>query len=334
MSDTSIVTDAQKEEFSTDPAAYLNFRKTIEGFGVGTHSVSLKGSEMNEEWGGMLRTLMKDILSKKPEIADALIPKYSAGCRRLIPGPGYLQSLTRDNVDFYYNRLAGVTDGGIELDDGKHIDLDILICATGFDSSCVPLFEVTGQHGQTIQQKFRPYPETYMSLCTDGFPNYFMMMGPNSALGAGSLLVVLEAEGDYIVKCIRKLQKEDYVSMTPKASRVQDFSELVDGYFQRTVYTDDCHSWYKNDGGKGERIIGLWPGSTTHALEMLRSPRWEDYDYESVDRNRLRWLGNGTSCVQVGGGDPTWYLNPECVELVNAGTPEADQKYRNRPFSQ
>lgn len=331
---TGIVSEEQKSEFATDPAVYLKFRKTIEGFGVGTHSVSIKGSDMNEEWGAMLRTLMKERLMAKPGIADSLIPKYAAGCRRLIPGPGYLQALTQDNVDFYFNKLKYVTSSGVKLDNGEQLELDVIICATGFDSSTIPPFMVTGKGGENLQDKFLPYPETYMSIAIDNFPNYFMMMGPNSALGAGSLLVVLEAEGDYIIKCIRKLQKEDYVSMMPKRVRVDDFSELVDAYFKQTVYTDNCHSWYKNDGGKGERIIGLWPGSTTHALEMLRSPRWEDFEYESVHRNRLRWLGNGLSCVQVGGGDSTWYLNPEFIELAQEGTPEDDKKYGDRPFSQ
>ncbi|RDW58432.1 flavin-binding monooxygenase-1 [Coleophoma crateriformis] len=328
--------EKQQKQFAEDPEYYLQFRKIIEGTGSAYHAITLKDSQMQADSVQELRALMKEKLAKKPEVAENLIPTYAAGCRRLIPGPGYLDALVADNVDFYSNEMASITATGIELKNGKHIDLDAIVCATGFDSSGIPQYEVKGVDGQTIQQRFTPYPETYMSLAVDGFPNYFMMMGPNSALGAGSLTVVLENEGDYIVKCIRKLQKEDYTSMMPKQSRVKDFQEYVAEYFKRTIYVDKCNSWYKNEAKTGDHIIGLWPGSTTHALEMLRAPRWEDFDYESREDNKLRWLGNGWSyCHTPGtGGDPTFYLNPEFVDTVMPGTPENDPKNMRRPFSQ
>jgi hypothetical protein len=70
---------------------------------------------------------------------------------------------------------------------------------------------------------------------------------------------------------------------------------------------DVCNSWYRSEGGRGDRITVLWPGSTLHALETFRAPRWEDFDFESIDENRLRWLGNGWSVTQMGEGDPAWY---------------------------
>lgn len=282
---------------------------------------------MQVETVNQLRKLMQERLSVKPEIAKVLIPSFAAGCRRLIPGLGYLESLTKDNVDFYFDRIGRINSTGVELSDGKQLDLDIIVCATGFNTSGIPSFKVTGKNGTTLQKKFLPYPETYISLAVDDFPNYFIMCGPNALLGAGSLTSVLEAEGDYIVKCIRKLQKEDYASMMPKSSRVKDFSEFVGEYFKKTIYTDNCNSWYKNNGGAGDRVIGLWPGSTSHALEMLRSPRWEDFEYESIDNNQLRWMGNGWSICQTGSGDPTWYLDPSVVDIPT------NQKNQLRVFS-
>ena len=170
-------------------------------------------------------------------------------------------------------------------------------------------------------------------MAVDGFPNFFMMLGPNSAIGSGSLTMMIETEGDYIIKCIRKLQKEDYVSMSPKASRVADFSAYCESYFKKTVYVDKCNSWYRSEGGKGNRITGLWPGSTLHCLETLRSPRWEDFEYENRDENRLRWLGNGWSVTQLGEGDPAWYLEPGFMSVPVKGTPEEDEEFKMRPFS-
>jgi cation diffusion facilitator CzcD-associated flavoprotein CzcO len=80
---------------------------------------------------------------------------------------------------------------------------------------------------ETLEKKFTPYPKSYISMAVDDIPNFFIMLGPNSGTGAGSLTILLEAEGDYKIKCIRKLQKEDYAPMVPKRQCVQDFSDYV-----------------------------------------------------------------------------------------------------------
>ena len=277
---------------------------------------------------------MKQKLAKKPEITEALIPSFNVGCRRLTPGPGYLEALVEDNVNFITEPISEITPRGITLESGKKVDIDVLVCATGFNVSSPPPFHVEGKNGITLQKKFQPHAETYLAVAVDGFPNFFMMFGPNSAIGSGSLTMMFETEGDYITKCIRKLQKEDYVTMMPKPERVADFSEYVAEYFKKTVYLDECASWYRSEGGKGNRIIGLWPGSTLHCLEALRAPRWEDYDFESKDENRFRWLGNGWSVTHLeGGGDPAWYLEPSAINVPVEGKPEDDEEFRRRPFS-
>lgn len=294
-----------------------------------------------------LREAMQQRLASKPEIAGFLIPSFSIGCRRATPGPGYLEALCESNVDFVTDGIAGVTSSGVRLESGRELALDVLVCATGFQTSKAPPFPITGRGGLTLAERCTPFPEAYLSLAVDSFPNYFMMLGPNSAIGAGSLNVILEAEGDYIVKCIRKLQKEDYATMTVKLERVRDWREYCHEYFKKTVYTDECNSWYKSDEGTGDRIIGLWPGSCLHAVEALRAPRWEDFDWESRDgpgANALRWLGNGWSVThskadqgQGSGreyqGDPAWYLEPLFLDVPLEEQPEEDREFKMRPFS-
>lgn len=295
----------------------------------------------------LLREAMQQRLALKPEIAEFLIPSFAIGCRRPTPGPGYLEALCESNVDFITDGIATVTPSGVKLQSGRELVLDVLVCATGFQTSKAPPFPITGRGGLTLASRFTPLPEAYLSLAVDSFPNYFMMLGPNSAIGAGSLNVILEAEGDYIAKCIRKLQKEDYATMTVKPERVRDWREYCHEYFKKTVYTDKCNSWYKSDDGRGDRIIGLWPGSCLHAVEALRAPRWEDFDWESRDgsgANALRWLGNGWSVThskvdegQSSGqeyqGDPAWYLEPLFLDVPLEERPEEDREFKMRPFS-
>lgn len=284
---------------------------------------------------------MKERLSKKPEILETLLPGFSVGCRRLTPGPGYLEALVEDNVDFISTPIRKCLPIGVELTDGTTVQLDTLICATGFQASAPPPFDVVGRRGKTIAQKFTPFPQTYLSMATDGFPNYFMMLGPNSAIGTGSLTMMIENEGDYIIKCIRKMQKEDIRSMEVKPRMVENFSQIIDAYFKRTVYLDECNSWYRSKAGSGNRITGLWPGSTLHAIETFRSPRWEDFDYvyegEQVGLtvNRLAWLGNGWSSAQIDekSGDLAYYLQPAFLDPPSAPRPEDTPIYKLRPFS-
>jgi hypothetical protein len=95
-----------------------------------------------------------------------------------------------------------------------------------------------------------------------------------------------------------------------------------------------CKSWYRSENGSGNWIIGLWPGSTLHAVESLGSVRWEDFDFESSDPtgNRLRWLGNGWSITETD-GDPSWYLNPDVVEIPQQKHPEEAPRFKAKPWS-
>ncbi|KAI5920293.1 flavin-binding monooxygenase [Camillea tinctor] len=300
-------TPEQRQDFAANPAKLHHFRRAIEVDGNAAHAVSLRDSPAQRAAIEIFRAEMRKRLAPKPEIADFLLPAFAVGCRRPTPGPGYLEALVEPNVAFVTDPIAAVTPTGVTMASGASVALDALICATGFNTATAPPFGVRGRGGVSLAQRFEASgaPEAYLSMAVDPFPNFFMMLGPNSAIGSGSLTVILEAEGDYVVRCVRKLQKEDYAAMSVKPERVRDWREYCREYFKKTVYSDTCHSWYKS--GPDDTVTGLWPGSTMHALEALRAPRWEDYEWEGLPgdgANRLRWLGNGWSVTHMerGGG--------------------------------
>lgn len=311
-------------------------RKVIEDGGNLIHDSTIPGTTMQKQFVSGFTESMRQRLARRPELVDTIIPTFAPGCRRLTPGRGFLEALTEDNVEVTNEPIVEVIGDGVRLRDGRVVEVDALVCATGFRTSAPPNFEVVGKGGLTLHERWSsPHPESYMSVMVDGFPNYLMMFGPNSAIGFGSLTKILENECDYCVKVLRKLQKEDYATIEPKPERVRDFQRYIGAYFSKTVYMDKCKSWYRSEGGQGDWIIGLWPGSTLHALDALRSPRWEDFLYESIDPtggNELRWLGNGWSVTQTD-GDPSWYINPEEVDWPKEGKPEENPRYKNRPWS-
>jgi cation diffusion facilitator CzcD-associated flavoprotein CzcO len=329
-------TELERETFAKDPEEYFKFRKVIESGGNMIHESTIPGTKMQQEGEAIFTEGMRNRLTKKPEIFEAIKPTFAPGCRRLTPGIGYLEALCADNVEVVTRQqIAAVKGNHLVLEpSGREIELDVLVCATGFQIAAPPNFEVIGRAGQTLAQRWGQRPESYLSIAVDGFPNYLMMFGPNSAIGFGSLTKILEAECDYIVRVLRKMQKEDYATLEPKPERVKDFTQFVGAYFKGTVYLDKCKSWYRSEGGTGDWISGLWPGSTLHALEALRSPRWEDFILESADAsgNALRWLGNGWSTTQLD-GDPSWYINPDEVDWPKEARPEDAAKYTARPWS-
>lgn len=178
-------------------------------------------------------------------------------------------------MDFVSNGIKRVTETGIEDNDGNHRGYDTIICATGFDTSYRPRIPIgtqpplsaglrapkltrypltrllVGRNGTNVQDAWSNIPTHYMSMAIGpDFPNYFIVNGPNSSLGSGSLLVLFEREVDYIVEAIAKMQRENLKTMSVKQGAVDDFMEYVATYFQKTVYSEKCRSWYK--AGKEE----------------------------------------------------------------------------------
>jgi hypothetical protein len=331
---SDLVTEEDHQRLMANPSQYHTFRKTIETAGNAMHPFSLRGSPLSDFARTEFTKLMRERLAKRPELADFLIPSFAPGCRRLTPGPGFLEALTEDNVDFITTEIGEVLPHGVKLADGRTVELDVLVCATGFRAVDAPPFPIVGSGGKTLEERYKPYPEAYLGVVTDGFPNFFHMLGPNSGVASGSLTAIIENMGNYILKCIRKLQKENIGSMQISTRAARDWARFLDAYFQKTVFLDKCRTWYRRD----DRIIGLWPGSTLHAIETLRSPRWEDFEYEYLNRddpqaNLLDWLGNGWSEIQLTGGDMSWYIEPENVDFPKAPLPEETDKWRQLSFT-
>ncbi|RSL84918.1 hypothetical protein CEP51_003643 [Fusarium floridanum] len=323
----------EQEYMARHPEHYHKIRKTLEGEASKKYFFTLKDSPEQATALAKFTDYMKKRLEGRPDLYEAIIPTFAPGCRRLTPGPGYLEALKEDNVTFCNTPIQEMSENGLKLSTGEEIELDVVVCATGYNVGAPPTFTVTGRNGVTLEQKWAPHAETYLSVAVDEFPNFLLIGGPNSSLGSGSLLSVFEGQGDYAVKMIRKLQKEDYSTFEVRPERVADFSHYIDEYFKRTVYTDDCSSWYRSHT-TGSRIVGLWPGSSAQCLEVLRAPRWEDYTFESADPtgNLLRWLGDGSS-LAVTEGDPSWFLEKEATDAPQEGKPEESEVYSRRPFS-
>lgn len=328
-----IVSKSQQQYMARHPKEFRRIMKLLEDEAARMHPISIRGSEESILAQKAIEDDMRRRSGNNEHIINTLLPKFAPGCRRLTPGANYLEALQEDNVNLTNERIQRITSRGLELASGQHIDLDLLVCATGYDVDAPPEFELIGRDGLRLAERWKPYPEAYLGMAIDGFPNCLMIGGPNTGLASGSLTSVFEAQANYAVKVLRKMQKEDYATFEVDSQRVADFGQYVDEYFKGTVYTDDCSSWYKT-GRSGSRVAWLWPGSSIHCLEALRAPRWEDFSWKSANPagNRFGWLGNGWS-ITLTEGDPSWFLDPDIIDEPCEPKPEESEVYRKRPFS-
>ncbi|KAI0900874.1 FAD/NAD(P)-binding domain-containing protein [Annulohypoxylon nitens] len=302
--ETSIVpipiSDSLRESFK-DPNEYVKFRKDLESKYWRGFSSWLKGSELNQKSREEYTELIRKRLAKKPELFANIIPDFSPHCRRLTPGPNYFEAITEDNVEYIQTHIARFTETGIETIDGKHRPVDAVFCATGANVDLVPPFSIWA-HGKDLSQLWRQdgeygFPYSYLGTATPGFPNLGFIHGPHGSGRSGTVPHSVEVQVTFFAKLLRKVAREGIKTIQPSRAAADDFIAYSDAFFETTVLSENCSSWY-NSGRPGSRIHGLWPGSAAQVTIVLRDPRWEDWEYEylSESGNRLAWyFGKGST---------------------------------------
>ncbi|EXJ84555.1 cyclohexanone monooxygenase [Capronia epimyces CBS 606.96] len=304
-----IYTEEELQSFRNDPNLLLELRKTNEtNLDTMTHIFNRYGEAQREVRDLMTRQMKEKI--NHPDLDKLLIPAWSVGCRRLTPGVNYLETLTKENVEVHFGEISRMTEKGAVLDNGVEHDLDVLVCATGFDTSFRPRFPTVGLDGIDLRDLWKDEAKGYLSLAAPKMPNYFMFLGPASPIGNGPVISAIEAQVDHALMMCDRWQTENIHSFVPKDEAVADFNDMIDEYMADKVWDEDCRSWYKN-GSKSNRVSALWPGSSLHCLEFLSHLRSDDWHIR-YEGNRFAWSGNGASQTEM---DPTadwaWYIRNE-----------------------
>ncbi|KAF9485456.1 FAD/NAD(P)-binding domain-containing protein [Pholiota conissans] len=284
-------TDEEREKFVNDPQTLLKYRKELEAGTNGIFPLFIADSAAQKATFESMSAIMKEKLQRE-DLENLVIPTWPVGCRRLTPGVNYLESLGSSQVEVVYGEIQKITEKGC-VSNGQEYPFDVLVCATGFDTSYKPRFPVIGTKGKNLADAWKFEPKSYLGLSVPDFPNYFTMIGPSSPIGNGPVLIAVEAQADYMLKIMNRWQTENIHSLSPKMEAVEDFIAFKDEYMKRTVWERGCRSWYKNNSISG-KITALWPGSTMHYLEAIADPRYEDWNFKYVG-NRFAFLGNGFS---------------------------------------
>jgi len=293
-----LFSEEEKSDFVNNPGSLLKYRKQIEDGLNGLFGVFMQGTQLNKDTRNYMIRQMKEKLNNE-DLESKLIPDFSFGCRRLTPGVDYLESLTKPNVEVVFGKIKSVTENGClcgDDDDDKEYPVDILICATGFDTTFRPRFPIVSHTGENLQDKWFTYPESYLGVGAAGFPNYMISLGPNCPIGNGPVLASIEAQVDWMCKMLDRYQTTNIKTFAPKEEAVKDFVAFKDHFMTRMVWADKCRSWYKQ-GPQGQ-ITALWPGSALHYMECMKELRMDDFDVTYAG-NRFAWLGNGYSQTEL-----------------------------------
>ncbi len=212
----------------------------------------MKGAEKLAAWH--LRRQLPD----HPELHAALTPDYRLGCKRITLSNRYLRSFAKEHVALVTDGIARATPRGLVTRDGVEHELDVLVLGTGFQVTEMPAAaRVVGRDGRTLQEVWQGAPEAYLGTTVAGFPNLFTLLGPNTGLGAGSIVTMIEAQLDYAMACLEALDAQGLATIEPRAEVQQAFNAQVQARSERTVWlSGGCQSWYLTDDG---RNATLWP---------------------------------------------------------------------------
>ena len=214
---------------------------------------------------------------KDPDLRAKLTPDYRMGCKRIIVTDDFHPALTKPNVSVVTSPITEIRPTSIVTADGAEHEIDTLILGTGFQ--VMPVADpLTGRDGVALAKRWSLRREAYLGTTVAGYPNYFMLVGPNTATGHTSVLLYLEAQLEYIVQALRHMDRVGATTLDVRPETQNAFNRDVQDRLASSVWTEGgCRSWYLDpDGGTSV----LWPGHTGAFRKALR--RFDPADYDIV----------------------------------------------------
>ena len=217
------------------------------------------------------RSVPDETLRKK------LTPTYTLGCKRVLLSNEYYPAVQRPNVHLITEHIDQINATGVKTKDGQQYNLDAIIFATGFQAAeGVVMFDVQGRKGLHLNQAWRDGAEAYLGTSVSGFPNLFLVVGPNTGLGHSSMILMIEAQVNYILQAMQLLKKDGLKFVDVKQETQTQYNREIQDKLSHSVWqSGGCTSWYQTKAGKN---VVLWPGFTF--TFMKRTKKFEPAKYE------------------------------------------------------
>jgi cation diffusion facilitator CzcD-associated flavoprotein CzcO len=186
-----------------------------------------------------------------PELRAKLTPDYRIGCKRVLPSSDYYPTMQRDDVTLVTDRIVRVLPGGVETADGAVHELDVLLCATGFDATgWLKGIDVVGRDGVALRDAWSAGARAHLGITISGFPNLFLLYGPNTNQPGNSLILVLEAQAAYAVRAMRAMARAGASSVDVRPEVQDAWIAEIDDAMQGTVWQSGCASYFRDEHGR------------------------------------------------------------------------------------
>jgi cation diffusion facilitator CzcD-associated flavoprotein CzcO len=195
-----------------------------------------------------------------PVLREKATPRYTMGCKRVLPTNDYLPALQRPNVELVTAPIAEVRAGSVATKDGIDRAVDAIVLATGFEAAeQVAPFEIVGRDGRELNGVWTDGAEAYLGTSVSGFPNLFMLIGPNTGLGHSSMIFMIESQVAYVVDAVKRMRARGLASVEVRPDAQAAYNARLQRRLAKTVWASGCMSWYLTRTGKNTT---LWPGFT------------------------------------------------------------------------
>jgi cation diffusion facilitator CzcD-associated flavoprotein CzcO len=202
-------------------------------------------------------------------------PDYPLGCKRMLFSSHYLPALGREDVDLITDEIVGLTEGGVVTADGRERPADAIVWGTGFDTRFVAPMRIRGRGGRELTELWGDAPRAHLGITVAGFPNLFLLYGPNTNLGVGSIVEMIEAQTGYVVDALSRLDREDADAMDVDPTVMAVSDARTQERLQGSIWTR-CNSWYRTEGG---RVSTNWPGFMREYAAAVRRVRPSEYAF-------------------------------------------------------
>lgn len=227
------------------------------------------------------RLVLKHLAAQVPdrELRARLTPAYRMGCKRVLISNDYYPALGRPNVDLVTDGIAAIEPTGIRTTDGALHECDTIIYGTGFKVvDYVASMQIVGRGGRDLSDVWATEGvRNYLGITVSGFPNLFLLMGPNTGLGHNSMIFMIEAQTTYVVDAVKRMRAQALASIEVRPEVEQAFRAELKGKLANTVWTSGCNSWYMAPDGD----VLLWPGFTFDYWRRTRQVQLDEFTLEA-----------------------------------------------------
>jgi cation diffusion facilitator CzcD-associated flavoprotein CzcO len=224
--------------------------------------------------GAAIEMFARDYLARKvpdPELRARLTPDYPIGCKRALVSSAFYSVVQRDDVELVTSRIERIGPGGIRTVDGTERPCDTIVLCTGFHAAeYLRGIAVTGRDGTDLHRRWARVPRAYHGLAVPGFPNLFLLYGPNTNQGGNSIVLILEAQARFVAEALRAMQEEGATAVEVRTEAMARYVEDLTTALEGTVWNGGCDSYFRAAGG--EVVTQLPHTSGQYRLQIERFP--------------------------------------------------------------